>query len=120
MSDEDDIPFVIRGDELATLAELLKETVPRIHDPCVDKLEIAVGQTCVVKASYYATLKKSKGPYKVMYTRLDDHQYQWLNRERARHRNRRGVRHSLLGADGPVKTLADFYFESHHCLVRTT
>jgi hypothetical protein len=35
----------------------------------------------VVKASYHATLEKSEGPYKVMYTRLDEHQYQWLDRE---------------------------------------
>ena len=81
MSDDEDTPWVVRNEQLATLLEVINETVPPIHDPCVDKLEIAVGQTCVVKASYHANLEKSEGPYKVMYTRLDDHQYQWLDRE---------------------------------------
>jgi len=81
VSDDEDTPWVVRNEQLATLLEVINETVPPIHDPCVDKLEIAVGQTCVVKASYHANLEKSEGPYKVMYTRLDDHQYQWLDRE---------------------------------------
>jgi hypothetical protein len=81
MNDDEDIPWVARDAQLTTLLEVLKETVPPIHDPCVDKLDIAVGQTCVVKASYHTNLEKSEGPYKVMYTRLDEHQYQWLDRE---------------------------------------
>jgi len=81
MSDDEDTPWVVRGEQLTTLLEVINGTVPPVNDPCVDKLEIAVGQTCVVKASYHANLEKSEGPYKVMYTRLDDHQYQWLDRE---------------------------------------
>ncbi len=81
MNDDEDIPWVARDAQLTTLLEVINETVPPIHDPCVDKLDIAVGQTCVVKASYHANLEKSEGPYKVMYTRLDDHLYQWLDIE---------------------------------------
>lgn len=81
MSDEEDTPWVARGEQLTTLLEVINETVPPVHDPRVDKLDLAIGETCVVKESYYANLEKSEGPYKVMYTRLNEVQYQWLDRE---------------------------------------
>ena len=81
MSDDEETPWVVRDAQLVALLEVINETVPPVHDPRVDKLDLGVGETCVVKESYHATLEKSDGPYKVMYTRLDEHQYQWLDRE---------------------------------------
>lgn len=78
MSDD---PAILDEKQKLILQDLINETVPPVHDPRVDKLELEVGETCVVKPSYHANLEKAEGPYKVMYTRLDEEKFQWLNSE---------------------------------------
>lgn len=77
----DDIGWKLDSQQRSVLKQLLDETVPPVHDPWVAKLELDIGEACVVKASYHENLKKAEGPYKVMYTRLDEKKFQWLDNE---------------------------------------
>lgn len=74
-------PAILSKQQKAILKELIDKTVPPRNDPRVDKLELQIGESCVVKPSYHENLKKAEGPYKVMYTRLDEEQFQWLDSE---------------------------------------
>lgn len=74
-------PAILNKRQKSILKSLIEETVPPVNDPRVDKLELQIGESCVVKASYHANLEKAQGPYKVMYTRLNEEQFQWLDSE---------------------------------------
>jgi hypothetical protein len=74
-------PAVLSKRQKSILKSLIEETVPPVNDPRVNKLELQIGESCVVKASYHENLKKAEGPYKVMYTRLNEEQFQWLDSE---------------------------------------
>jgi len=74
-------PAILSKKQKQVLQDLISETVPPLHDPRVDKLELELGESCVVKASYHDKLKSADSPYKVMYTRLDEEKFQWLNSE---------------------------------------
>ena len=72
-------PAILSKQQKTILMRLIDETVPPIGDPRVDKLELQIGKSCVVKISYHANLAKAQDPYKVMYTRLDKEKFQWLD-----------------------------------------
>lgn len=74
-------PAILNKQQRTILKRLIEETVPPVHDPRVAKLELDIGESCVVKASYHENLEKAPGPYKVMYTRLDEERFQWLDSE---------------------------------------
>lgn len=81
MSDHEDDPTMMNEMQRVILKNLIHETVPPIHDPWVAKLELQIDESCVVKASYHEKLRDASGPYKVMFTRLNDEQFQWLDSE---------------------------------------